>query len=52
MAKKNINELSKLAKNLKEEGGRIESLIKLSNNSYKKEKRPTISFDEFLYEVR
>ena len=52
MAKKNINELSKLAKNLKEEGNRIESLIKLSNEAYIKEKRPTISFDEFLNEIR
>jgi len=52
MAKKNINELSKLAKNLKEEGGRIEGLIRLSNEAYKKEKRPTISFDEFLNEIR
>ncbi len=52
MAKKNIHELSKLAKNLKEEGGRIESLIRLSNKAYKKEKRPTISFDEFLNEIR
>jgi predicted Ser/Thr protein kinase len=52
MAKKNTNELSKLAKNLKEEGVRIESLIRLSNEAYKKEKRPTISFDEFLNEIR
>ena len=53
MEKKNNNksELSQLAQDLKDKGLKIESLIKLSNEVFLKEKRKSLSFDELLYAI-
>lgn len=46
--KENINELGKLESDLKEQGLRLEALIQLSNTVSYRERRKSISFDEFL----
>ena len=53
MKKKNNNksELSELAQDLQKKGLKIEGLIKLSNEVFKKEKRKSLSFDELLYTI-
>ena len=49
--KNNKSELSQLAQDLQNKGLKIESLIKLSNEVFKKEKRKSLSFDELLYTI-
>ncbi len=44
-------DLSELTQKLVNKGLKIESLIKLSNEVFKKEKRHSLSFNELLYEI-